>query len=734
MLDFSPSPQTPNYAFGRYDKVTISEVAYRVIDTTDAGYIFVRIDGGGVAVSFTRAEIARMVSLGQVCHERDALLPESARGKLAQPEQILSVLPPAKHAVARARLAVIRAFLQLEENGEVKRTDKSIEAAKRKIRGAALEMLEIPSQFEKEALVPKFSARTLRRWLVGYERHSVGGLFGHKGEGGYRKRRLCPQTIRILKKCVNGYISELKPSQAAIYNDVKREIREANEARRLRGEPDLKCPTRETVRQEILRLDPFLCDVVREGIDKARKKHAPVGTGLILTRPLERVEIDTCKVDVLTLMSASGLLENMSEEDKRLLGLTGKTKRWYLTAAICTTTRCILGMRLSRTPNPKATVQVLDMITRDKGVWADAVGTLTPWHMHGTPEMIVTDLGPEYAAYDVQVVAQDLGITLMHAPGGLPEMRGHIESFFGTMSINLMERLTGRTFRNTIERGDYDSKGRAALTADDFCEALTRWVADIYHRRPHKGLGGETPANCWDRLTERYGVAPGADLPRRRMAFGTRTTRVVQKDGITVLGIRYHSDLLADRFPHMRAREVNVRWYSEDIGAIAVELDGTWIEIPSVFARFRGVRAQTWHATQRTLAAQYKNEAEVYEDMVFQTIADIEAINGKAMSRIGLLAEDWSPERLKREEERLHIGFRIEPNATSSAESFQAFDYGEEFPTGALCDHEGVNKFLQESSDPISAPISTTSGPTRAGRGPDQGDDPDEPEFEIGDK
>jgi len=551
MLDFSPSPQTPNYAFGKYDKVTISDVAYRIIDATDAGYVFVRLDGNGVAVRFIRSEMARMVSLGQVRHERDALLPESAKARLALPEQILSAHTPSKHGVARGKEAVVRAFLDLEEAGKVKRTDESIEATKATIRGLALERLEVPSQFEKEAVVPRFSPRTLRRWLAAYERRGVGSLFDQKGERGNRNRRLCPETMVILTRCVNGFISELKPSQAAIYKDVRRAIWEANKERRRQGKPDLKCPTRETVRQEILRLDPFLCDVVRDGIDRARMKHAPVGAGLALTRPLERVEIDTCKVDVLTLMSASGLLESMSEEDKRLLGLTGKAKRWHLTAAICATTRCILGMRLSRTPNARTTVQVLEMITRDKGVWADAVGTLTPWHMYGTPELIVTDLGPEYAAYDVQVVAQDLGVTLMHSPGGLPEMRGHIESFFGTMSINLMERLTGRTFRNTIERGDYDSKSRAALTADDFCQALARWVVDIYHRRPHSGLGGETPAHCWDRLTARYGVAPGADLPRRRMAFGTRTTCTVQENGITVLGVRYHSDLLADRFPQI---------------------------------------------------------------------------------------------------------------------------------------------------------------------------------------
>lgn len=88
--------------------------------------------------------------------------------------------------------------------------------------------------------------------------------------------------------------------------------------------------------------------------------------------------------------------------------------------------------------------------------------------MRGHPPYVYTDCGSEYVSDDVRVAAEDLGISLEHAPGGQPEMRGRVERFFKTMSINLMQRLTGRTFSNMVERGDYDSKARAALTVDDY--------------------------------------------------------------------------------------------------------------------------------------------------------------------------------------------------------------------------------------------------------------------------
>jgi len=517
-------------------------------------------------------------------------------------------------------------------------------------------------------------------------------------------------------------------------DDVKRAFDKENTTRREKGRPELVRPSKETVRQAILALDPYQCVVARKGLEYARRNFAPVGIGLALTRPLQRVEMDTWKVDLISILADSGILQWLDDEDKERLGLTGKKKRWWLTVAMCATTRCILAMRLSRSPSAQATIQTLDMMMQDKGIWADAVGSLSPWHMRGHTPFIYTDCGSEYVSYDVRVAAEDLGISLNHAPGGLPEMRGRVERFFKTMSINLMPRLTGRTFGNIIERGDYDSKGRAALTVDDLCAVLTRWVVDIYHRTPHQGLDGETPAACWDRLTEEYGVAPAADLRRRRIAFGTRLTQVVGKGGVTILGVRYHSESLARKMLRRRNREVNVRWYSEDLGAIAVELDGEWLEVPAVFRRFDGVRAQSHLAARRALQARFKHEAVLQESVVFEAIDDIEAINGHAMQRVGLLVDTFSPERLRKEEDNLFIGFEIEPDQHSAPVPGDDLGFGEDLVTLGIFAHDSVNQKSQESSDCVSGAGSSIEFTGCADRHPDPNDDADDPEFEFEDK
>ena len=75
-----------------------------------------------------------------------------------------------------------------------------------------------------------------------------------------------------------------------------------------------------------------------------------------------------------------------------------------------------------------------------------------------------------------------------------------------------------------------------AATEHDLCEALVRWVVDIYHNQPHEGLDGETPARCWRRLVAIHGVSPEPALRSRRLAFGTRMQRVAGKAGIVVCG------------------------------------------------------------------------------------------------------------------------------------------------------------------------------------------------------
>lgn len=264
--------------------------------------------------------------------------------------------------------------------------------------------------------------------------------------------------------------------------------------------------------------------------------------GRAATRPLERVEMDTLRVDLLKLFADAGL--PLSAKERENFGLNGVQQPWYLTYATCTTTRCILAMRLTQAPPVASTVQTMEMITRDKGIGANAVGALSSWHMCGLPERLVTDCGTECVSVEARAAARDLGIVLEHAPAGFPQMRASIARLFMTLGVKLRPRLLGRTFDGIIREHSLDP-ARSVLTTEDLCTALIRWVVDIHHQQPNAGLHGEIPVQCWDRLNAQHGVAVPPDMSRRRIAFGTRMTRTLTNGGITILGVRYKAEELA---------------------------------------------------------------------------------------------------------------------------------------------------------------------------------------------
>ncbi|WP_340110571.1 Mu transposase C-terminal domain-containing protein [Pikeienuella sp. HZG-20] len=419
----------------------------------------------------------------------------------------------------------------------------------------------------------------------------------------------------------------------------------------------------------------------RSHADEARKKFAPVGRGLQVTRPLERVEMDEWTIDLQALMAQTGILDHLTEEEKDKLGLNRKKIRWSVTVAICAATRCIVAMRLSHAPSANSAMQAIEMITQDKGVWGDLFGAISPWNMCGVPELIVTDCGSAFVSFETRAAMQDLGIRAERAPAGLPEMRARIERLFRTISVGLLPLLTGRTFSDVVSKGDSDPEARAALTPEDLSEALVRWIVDVYHNRPHEGLNGETPANCWSRLVDIYGVQPAPDMRRRRLVFGIRTIRTLGKKGLRVFGVYYHSDALAGWMLRNTERDLALRWHREDIGAIEVFLDGEWVEVPAVVGELKEVRAEVWYGAVKLLRASFRREAEFSRPIVLQAIRDIEARNGEAMRRQGLVVQDWSEANLQRMEERLMIGFDMSA-ADSIDEIGPRAGWGTEYATG----------------------------------------------------
>lgn len=681
MLEIKPSQLSPQYAFSPSDEIFIDGRQYQYFETRGSEHFFMPADGNGVLQSLNNSQIARWLDKGKFEHK-----PARTYEPMSTvPAELLSLFSSAEKERAECREAFVLAFLERFEEGKVKRTDRSITDAMGElcIRAGEIIQTATPTKLLAKREVPeKVSARSVRRWLKAYEYHGLPGLYDRVSDRGNYDRVITDDERLLMYKSVLGYLSDLKKTPANIVSDVRSAFTAENQSRKAKGLPELLCPSRITIRQAIASLDPHRVKLTREGKDAARRAYSPVGVGIEVERPMQRVEMDEQKIDLISLMADSGLLNLLTQEEKEALGLNGERARWWMTVALCVRTRCIIGMTLSRNPTTQSALKTVEMAMRDKGIWADAAGALDPWAQAGMIGTLVTDCGKQFISHEFRARMHDLGVNVLHTPAAAPWLKPYIERVFRTFSTRLMPRLSGCTFGDILRRGTSDPEKKAALTYDQLSAVLVRWIVDVYHNTPHEGLGGETPRNCWERLTGEYGVTPPPSLPRRRLIFGREIKRVLQKDGVTVLGVRYHSKQLAQHMMHSPDTEMEVRWYPEDIGAVWVKIGEAWCPVQAVQECFRNTSAQQWLMARRQLRLQHQLDAHVKATTVQKALDFITEQNTAAMTLAGVFLEDWSLERIEREEQTMFTGFRV-ADADDEIPVVNDESWGELLPTAA---------------------------------------------------
>ncbi len=732
MLDIVPSPTMSRYAFDITDEIYIDDREYQYFETRGNEHLFAPADGKGVIQTFNNSQIARWLEKGKFEHKPAKRMAQDG----VVPAQFLSLFSAKEKERAETREALVLAFQELHAKNKVKRTDKSITDEMGAICLRAADILEKSSSsklLQRIEMPTKVGARSLRRWLKGYEYHGIAALYDSVSDRGNRDRQITDEERKLMYQSVLGYLQDLKKTPANIVADVRAAFVAENERLKGQGKPELACPSRITIRAAIASLDPFRVKLSRDGMDAARRAYAPVGEGIDVERPMQRVELDEQKIDLISLMADCGLLQMLTDEDKIAFGLDNEKARWWMTVALCVRTRCIVGMNLSREPNTQSALRTAEMSMRDKGVWADAVGALDPWDQSGMIGTLVTDCGKNFVSHEFRARMHDLGVKVLHTPAAAPWLKPYIERVFRTFSTRLMPRLSGCTFGDIVRRGSSDPEAKAALTADQLCAVLIRWVVDIYHNTPHEGLDGQTPRNCWLELTDKYGIDPPPSLPRRRLIFGQEISRVLHKDGITVLGVRYHSKQLAEHLIHSPETEMDVRWYPEDIGAIWVKIGDRWWPVKTVHKGFHGTSAQQWLIARRQLRIQFAREAEVKASTVQKALDFVAQMNGNAMKQVGIVQQDWSAERIEHEEASLFVGFRLAGDDVEASSETIENRWGERLETAKASEATRENKMVQ-AEEISSAPIQAFQFPSQHHPAASDGDEDDGDILTLWDK
>lgn len=650
---------TMRLRLSRSDLLNISGIPYRPVETAAEGVVLERADQPGITQGFTYDEVFELLkSSGSRYQPGYFDFSRSQRPRGARVE-LMNELDAQTRSNLLWGKAICDAFLMLERDGGVLRTyasvaqciavlDREVQRQDFKIytgggsrrAGAQIILRKMPC--------PK----TILSWVKRYEEsgYEALALLPRTHRSGNRGLRWCHRTEALVSEVIEVFATTQRPSKRQSVAEVQARIKAENGRRKSDGLELLTIPSSRSLLRRLKQADPYYIHARRWGIEAANRKFNLFETGVETLFPGERVEMDENRLDVISLLTPSGILDQLpAEQVERLKG-----RRWLYTAKDCAT-KCILAIRLAATPNAQDAIRTLRDVLHDRTPYALAAGCESSWDQISGIGALVTDQGSPFISEEFRSVAESLGLTIQFPPAGLPQMRGNIESFFRTVGHKLMPLLSGRTFFSPTERGDYPSEQLACLDDDDLIRILLTFVVDIYHNEPHGSLKGETPANCWKRLAKVQGLLPIPDGLTLRVAFERPRTRRLRGDGVLFAGLSYSCDALREAFLHSPERDVEIRADLFDLGWIAVKVNGAWHAAACNHRGFDGVRYTDWQEASRALRVKHRRAASLSEEVVQRAISRISETNRAAALRMQLTPYHVTDAEVARNEKALHF-------------------------------------------------------------------------------
>lgn len=511
--------------------------------------------------------------------------------KLVDPE-IASILPTLKERVYRQQIFEKAPTLLTEIDGALAKKGHN---PKKKY-----------FQTTIEGFVPKL--RTLREWhhvyiTCGFVATALRDRYRFCGN---HLRRKHPDVLDLMYKYVRSYLSQKRPTQKQCYKAFCRALKTSGIKLRRGDRSDALTVSSTTFFAAIRAIPKFERRVGRYGLPAALRRFKMVSRSFGATRIGELVQMDEWRVSAVTLYTESGLWKHMSPAQRKAV----ERQRLWLSVIIDVASRYTLAMRLSETLPTEASLLTLRMMFQDKSALARAAGCRSPWSGFTKPTSLRHDTGSHLTANRFRLAVADLRIIDVCPPAGIPELRPHIERLFGSMRTDLLGYVSGQTFANVIDKGDYDPGEVANLTQEQLRELLVLWVVDVYHNSPHEGLRGQTPARRWQELERAYGRgAPPPSAHELRAACGVTIERKLNNHGVRVLGLHYVSPALGQHFLDHAEIDVDVRVDQHDLGWVSVRIDGRWEHARCRTSGFRGVGIETWMRTLRDVRRRYQDEA-----------------------------------------------------------------------------------------------------------------------------
>jgi len=676
-LNIDHTLRFPKLLLSPHDQISIGGIDYFKAQETDDGYILRRVDSRDAAKELSHAAIWHASKSPDWEYRPGEFDPSSVRIKQSSAIGALHALAEGEAMDVFVRWQYVTRVTQYIAKGEANlsadkldillskiefeliQDDRCRLIAERNIRRKKLksggksarqgDAKKLPAGTER-SVFERPSARTLLRWKKMLK--EGGGVpwalrsNARKSGGG---RRLCPKQREFTVKYGAKYATADRPSFAQLHEEMGNAVEDFNET--VPPDQKISCPSIDSLKRFVAGLSKFFVCVGRYGPEEAKRRFIWTGQGPDIVRPGQRVEIDHHEIDLMTILKRQGLWQALNPEQQI------RVARMQLCAALDVATGCVLGACLSETPSAADTLRVLRMSVSDKALLAASAGAESGWHQRVKPDTVATDGGTMNTERNVVFAIHGLKSGHEISPGGLPWLRGTLERFFGTFETKLVSRFSGRTFGSAAKLFNYKSEDLAHLTTDELAELIVLWIVDVYHNTESEGLGGETPAQAWKRLTETVGMRPVPDRRTLRAVFGIKTERKLSGEGLAVVGLHYSSEAMGRRWLKEKDSKVEVRFDPNDVGTICFRVGNSWLEARCTEPGFDGVSLAEWSKTVHDLRQTFAADNKITAPVVRRAMRGIREAANATRVRENIATPEYSAEDLARLEDEVFRGF-----------------------------------------------------------------------------
>ncbi|MEC1718906.1 Mu transposase C-terminal domain-containing protein [Schinkia azotoformans] len=427
------------------------------------------------------------------------------------------------------------------------------------------EILPSEIKYYLSSLEPKVGKSAFYEWKSRWDKYgSIRALVKYKaGPKGYNTKE---EVVKIIEKIVEDFQYDgPKYTDEYLFSEFILRIDELNEQRD--EDKKIKKISRSTfyrrkreiedqLRKEEIRLGKVETDLRRNG---SRKE-------VVVTRPLQRVEIDWTPVDVF-LFNPATLTSQKPWLVYAIDKLSGHPLGFYVTfddVDAAAVKQCILHAIM-----PKTYIKTLYPLVENE------------WVAYGKPVEVVFDNSKVNESFDVKDACQQLGIDIQFCKVGAGYQKGTIERGFRTLNTKWIHTLEGTTFSNIFERGLYDSEGKACITMQTFIYMAHIVMTDIVANTYDKGRGGK-PRDLWNRGMADYPILtlpiPQSKKELKLIFMSGIAYRRAKNKGVVIENEYYNSkdlmelrnNLINEAKDESKMEDVRVRFDKADMRSVYV--------------------------------------------------------------------------------------------------------------------------------------------------------------------